>query len=146
MRQTEGTTHFCSYMPVFKQQSPRERQRAKEKEKVCVWFFGFFRMFLFYTELLTRLGCPLNGIFHVEPCLKMQKALCFSHLQICKLSIISITMLENLSQGAGLQKRERIVGPDRTGDRGSNLGSLGRDSPIFLQFFYLFSIFFLNRF
>jgi hypothetical protein len=25
-------------------------------------------------------------------------------------------------------------------------GELGRDSPIFLQFFYLFSIFFLNRF
>jgi hypothetical protein len=40
---------------------------------------------------------------------------------------------------AELEDRERERAEGR-------LEGLGRDSPIFLQFFYLFSIFFLNRF
>jgi hypothetical protein len=44
-------------------------------------------------------------------------------------NVMRLHVLANLAQG-----------------RGTGAGGLGRDSPIFLQFFYLFSIFFLNCF
>jgi hypothetical protein len=60
-------------------------------------------------------------------------------------ALYSSDWLDNAENGlTNLGEYPELAASDA--DLGMFLGDLGRDSPIFLQFFYLFSIFFPNRF